>query len=76
MYQAEFSGGKWYLLTEGDGTNPFVYEVDPATGSAKQLHTLTEDVSEIFVKEGAPLAVIRDGRVFLDQNGSWKPVSR
>ncbi len=76
VYQAEYSGGKWYLLTEGDGTNPFVYEVDPAAGSAKQLHTLSEDVSEIFVKEGAPLAVIRDGRVFLDQNGHWKPVSR
>ncbi|PRX75046.1 TolB protein [Cohnella sp. SGD-V74] len=76
VYQAEYAGGKWYLLTEGNGDDQFVYEVDPATGAAKQLYTLSSAVSGIVVKEGAPLAVIQDGRVLVDVNGSWKPASK
>jgi TolB protein len=76
VYDAVLSGGKWYLLTEGNGANNFVYEIDPATGAAKQLYTLDETVSEIVVQAGAPFAVINDGRVFLDINGHWKPTTR
>ncbi|WP_256759971.1 stalk domain-containing protein [Cohnella sp. WQ 127256] len=75
VYQATLSGGKWYLLTEGSGTNNFVYSLDPATGAAVQLYTLSDSVTEIVVKEGAPFAVINNGRVFLDINGHWKPTS-
>ncbi|QMV40725.1 stalk domain-containing protein [Cohnella cholangitidis] len=76
VYDAVLSGGKWYLLTEGSGANNFVYEVDPATGTSKQLYTLDETVSEIVAQEGAPFAVINDGRVFLNINGLWKPTTR
>ena len=76
IYQAEFTGGKWYLLTEGDGDNSFVYEIDPATSAAKQLYTLSGAASGIVAKEGAPLAIVQDGRVFLEVNGRWKPASR
>ncbi|WP_181907526.1 stalk domain-containing protein [Cohnella lupini] len=76
VYQAVVSGGKWYLLTEGNGSNQFVYEVDPATGAAKQLYTLSDTVSEIIVKSGSPFAVVNEGRVFLDINGQWKPTTK
>jgi len=76
IYEAVLSDGKWYLLTEGNGSNQFVYEVNPATGTAKQLYTLSESVTEIVVKAGAPFAIIQDNSVFLDINGHWKPTTR
>ncbi|MCD9025905.1 stalk domain-containing protein [Cohnella silvisoli] len=76
VYQATLSGGKWYLLTEGNGTNQFIYEVDPATGAAKQLYTVSENVSEIVVKAGAPIAVINNGHVYVNINGHWKPTTK
>ncbi|QJD83937.1 stalk domain-containing protein [Cohnella herbarum] len=76
VYQAVLTDGKWYLLTEGSGANNFVYEIDSATGTSKQLYTLDESVSEIVVKSGAPFAIINEGRVFLNINGLWKPTTR
>ncbi|MFC4305447.1 copper amine oxidase N-terminal domain-containing protein [Cohnella boryungensis] len=76
VYQAVWTGGKWYLLTEGDGASQFVYEVDPTSGAAKQLYTVSDSVTDIVVKQGAPMALIQDGRVFLDINGHWKPTTR
>jgi hypothetical protein len=76
VYQATQSGGKWYLLTEGNGANQFVYEIDLATGASKQLYTLSENVTEIVVKEGASFAVINNGRVLLNTNGHWKPTTK
>ncbi|WP_372636990.1 stalk domain-containing protein [Cohnella sp.] len=76
VYQAEYADGKWYVLTEGDGEKLFVYEIDQATKAAKRIYELSDSVSEIIVKPGAPMAVMQDGRVFLELNGRWKPVSR
>jgi hypothetical protein len=76
VYQAVLSGGNWYLLTAGDANNQFIYKVDPATGVAKQLKTVSEAVSDIVVKEGAPIAVIANGHVLVDVNGHWKPTTK
>ncbi len=51
VYQAVVSGGKWYLLTEGNGSNQFVYEVDPATGAA---------VKSVW-KSGDPYVIVGGG---------------
>ncbi|TVX98025.1 stalk domain-containing protein [Cohnella terricola] len=76
VYQATLSGNKWFLLTEGNKANAFIYEVDPATSAAKQLISLPSDVSEIYVKDGAPIAIMNDGHVFVEVNGHWRPMSR
>jgi hypothetical protein len=76
VYQAVLSGGNWYLLTAGDANNQFIYEVDLATGNAKKLYTVSEAVSDIVVKEGAPVAVIANGHVLVDVNGHWKPTTK
>jgi hypothetical protein len=76
VYQAVQSGGIWYLLTEGTDSNQFIYEIDSATGAAKLLRTVSEAVSEIVVKAGAPLAVIANGHVLVDVNGHWKPTTK
>jgi hypothetical protein len=76
VYQAVLSGGKWYLLTAGDANNQFIYEVDLATGNAKKLYTVSEAVSDIVVKAGAPVAVIANGHVLVDVNGHWKPTTK
>ncbi|MFC5405430.1 stalk domain-containing protein [Cohnella soli] len=76
VYQATLSNGKWYLLTEGDGSSQSVYEVNAATGSANVIGTVSEGVTEIVAKSGAPLAVINDGILSVNVNGLWKPTSR
>jgi len=76
VYDAVQSAGKWYVLTEGADGGLFVYEVDPVTSAAKQLYELNDTVTEIFAKDGAPFAIMDDGRVFVDSNGQWKPVTR
>ncbi|RKP54980.1 hypothetical protein D7Z26_07005 [Cohnella endophytica] len=76
VYQATLSNGKWYVLTEGNGSNQFIYEIDPATGTAKQIYTVSDSVSEIVVKAGAPFAVINNGHVYVDIDGHWKPTTR
>jgi hypothetical protein len=75
VYQAVISGGKLYLLTEGTASNQFIYEVDLATGTAKQLFTVSDTVSEIIVKAGF-IAIIDNGQVFLESNGHWKQTTR
>jgi len=76
VYEAVAAGGKWFLLTEGDGDGLAVYEIDNATGAAKPVYALKDTVSEIYAKEGSPFAVLNDGRVFLDFEGHWRPISR
>jgi hypothetical protein len=75
VYQAVMSGGKWYLLTEGTATSQFIYEVDPATGTVKQLFTVSDSVSDVIVKAGS-IAIIDNGQVFVQTNGQWKPTTR
>ncbi|BBI34936.1 stalk domain-containing protein [Cohnella abietis] len=76
IFEATYAAGKWYLLTEGTASSQFVYEVDSATGAAKQLYTVSDSVSEVVAKAGSPIAVINDGKVFLSNNGLWKPTTR
>jgi hypothetical protein len=75
VFQAVLSDGKWYLLTEGTASNQFIYEVNPATGDAKQLYTVSEAVSDIEVKAGT-IAVIANGHVLVNVNGHWKPTTK
>jgi hypothetical protein len=75
VYQATQSGGKLYLLTAGNENNQFIYEVDAATRSVKQLYTVSDSVSEIVVKDGT-IAIIDEGQVFINVNGLWKPTTR
>jgi len=74
--QAAYAAGKWYLLTAGQGAGQAIYEVDPATGSKKLLYTVSDTVTEIFVKAGSPIALMNNGKVYVDINGHWKPTTR
>lgn len=76
IYQAVETDGKWVLLTEGASGSLAVYEVNTASGAASQTNTLPENVSEIVVKSGAPLAIVKDERVFVSIDGHWKPTTR
>jgi hypothetical protein len=75
IFHAVQSGGKWYLITEGTGTNQNIYEFDSAMGTSKLLYTVSENVSDIVVKSGA-IAIISNGRVLVDVNGHWKPTTK
>ncbi|MFC5531292.1 TolB family protein [Cohnella yongneupensis] len=73
VFEAVMSGGKWYLLTAGDGANQFIYEVD-AAGVAKQLYTVADTVTDIEVKDGS-VAIVNDGHVYVANGSEWKQTS-
>lgn len=75
VLQAKMSGGKLYLLTAGDAGQNLIYEVDPATGSAKQLYAVSDSITGI-VPSGSSIAIILDGIVYAQLNAKWRPVSR
>ncbi|WEK53225.1 MAG: stalk domain-containing protein [Candidatus Cohnella colombiensis] len=76
IYEATFSHGKWTLLTAGANNGQSIIQVDATTGAKTQLYTVDESVSEIIVKDGAPVIIVKDGQVFVNTNGLWKPITR
>ncbi len=75
VYDATPSGGSIILLTAGQGDNQAIYEVDPATGSSKLLYNVSGTVSEVVAKDGQ-IAIVDNGRVFVNVGGHWKPTTR
>jgi hypothetical protein len=73
--QATMANGKLYVLTAGDANNQFVFEIDPATGTATKKYTVSADVTDIVAKAGS-FAVISNGHVYVDVDGKWKPTTR
>ncbi|GGD52633.1 stalk domain-containing protein [Paenibacillus nasutitermitis] len=74
VLQAVMAGDKIYAVTD-NGSNETVYEVDTATGAKKELYTIPGSVTELLAASGTPVAVIADGQVSVNQNGTWKKVT-
>lgn len=74
IFDAAQSGSNLVLLTAGQGDNEAIYEVD-ASGNSKLLYSVSGEVSEVAAKDGA-LAIVNDGRVYVNVNGQWKPTTR
>lgn len=74
VYDAAQSGSSLILLTAGEGDNEAIYEVD-ASGNSKLLYSVSGNVSEVVAKDGA-LAIVDDGRVYVNVGGQWKPTTR
>ncbi|MFD0673462.1 hypothetical protein [Cohnella sp. GCM10027633] len=73
IYEATQSGGNLILLTAGEGDKQAIYEVD-AAGNSKLLYTVSADVTDVIAKNGA-LAIVDNGRVFVNVDGHWKPTT-
>lgn len=74
VYQATMSGGKWYLLTAGEGSSQFIYEVESVTGTVKQLYTVSDSVSQVIVRDSS-IAIMDNGLLYVNMNGQWKPTT-
>ncbi|CAH1206367.1 hypothetical protein PAECIP111893_02530 [Paenibacillus plantiphilus] len=75
VLQAVMAGNKIYVLADG-GSSEIVYEIDAATGQKKELSTVPNSVTELIVAAGAPIAIVSDGQVSVDNNGQWKKVTQ
>lgn len=73
IYEAAQSGSSIILLTAGEGDNQAIYEID-AAGNSKLLYKVSGDVTDIIAKNGA-LAIIENGRVYVNVSGHWKPTT-
>ncbi|KAA8782941.1 hypothetical protein EC604_03655 [Paenibacillus amylolyticus] len=73
--QAVLSGGNLYLLAAQDDKNSVILSIDTLTGQQSKLYTVSSDVSSIVVK-GSQLAVVENGRVLVQADGSWKAVTK
>ncbi|MGF6352278.1 Tol biopolymer transport system component [Paenibacillus sp. 4624] len=73
--QAVLSGGNLYLLAAQDDKNSMILSIDTLTGQQSKLYTVSSDVSSIVVK-GSQLAVVENGRVLVQADGSWKAVTK
>ncbi|MBB3109560.1 hypothetical protein FHS18_001623 [Paenibacillus phyllosphaerae] len=75
VVQAVYTGEKLYALT-ATATGGEIIEVDPTSGTAKVLYTVSEDVSEIVAGKGTSIAIVENGQVKVFQDGKWKAVTK
>ncbi|WP_260984636.1 stalk domain-containing protein [Paenibacillus xylanexedens] len=73
--QAVLSGGTLYVLAAQDDKNSVILSIDTVTGQQSKLYTVSSDVSSIVVK-GSQIAVVENGRVLVQADGSWKAVTK
>lgn len=73
IFEATQSGGSLILLTAGEGDKQAIYEVD-AAGNSKLLYAVSADVTDVIAKNGS-LAIIDNGRVYVNVDGHWKPTT-
>ncbi|MDI4646793.1 stalk domain-containing protein [Cohnella hashimotonis] len=69
------SGGKLYVLTAVNADESAIYEVDPATASQKLLYKVPASASGLAVNGSQMIIALEDG-LYVNANGSWKPVTR
>ncbi|MFD2333670.1 stalk domain-containing protein [Cohnella sp. GCM10020058] len=69
------SGGKLYVLTTVNDDESAIYEVDPATASKKLLYKVPASASGLAVNGSQIIIALEDG-LYVNANGSWKPVTR
>ncbi|UVI28509.1 stalk domain-containing protein [Paenibacillus spongiae] len=75
VLQATLLGDKLIALT-AESNGQAIYEVDAASGSAKLLHIVSDDVSEVIAAAGAPTAIVQNGEVLIDNDGQWKKLTK
>ena len=73
--QAVLSGGTLYVLAAQDDKNSVILSIDTVTGQQSKLYTVSSDVTSIVVK-GSQLAVVENGQVLVQTDGSWKAVTK
>lgn len=73
--QAILSGSTLYVLAAQDDKNSVILSIDTVTGQQSKLYTVSSDVSSIVVK-GSQIAVVENGRVLVQADGSWRAVTK
>ncbi|MGO4107740.1 TolB family protein [Paenibacillus sp. YAF4_2] len=75
VYQLNQAGGKLVLLTaKGDANS--ISALDPATGTASKLYSVSDGVSELIVSGNGDIAAISDGQVAVPVNGKFTTITR
>lgn len=69
------SDGKLYVLTAISDAESGIYEVDPATASKKLLYNVSASASGLAVNGSQIIIALEDG-LYVNANGTWKPVTR
>ncbi|WP_293199657.1 stalk domain-containing protein [Paenibacillus sp.] len=73
--QAILSGSTLYVLAAQDDKNSVILSIDTVTGQQSKLYTVSSDVSSIVVK-GSQIAVVENGQVLVQADGSWRAVTK
>ncbi|MFC5704341.1 stalk domain-containing protein [Cohnella faecalis] len=76
VLQSLIIGGKAYVLTSGPAGSNLISIVDTLTGESKLLYTVSDSVSEIAVSAGGLIAIVQDGKTYVNESGNWKQVTR
>lgn len=75
VYQLNQADGKLVLLTaKGDANS--ISALDPATGTASKLYSVSDGVSELIVSGKGDIAAISNGQVAVPVNGKFTTITR
>ncbi|NIK25186.1 TolB family protein [Paenibacillus lupini] len=75
VYQLNQAGGKLVLLTaKGDANS--ISALDPVTGTASKLYSVSDGVSELIVSGNGDIAAISNGQVAVPVNGKFTTITR
>ena len=75
VIETVLAGGKLYVLASLNDANNGIYEIDLASGSKKQLYTVSADVSAIAAS-GSQVAIVKNDQLFVNDGGVWKPITK
>jgi Periplasmic component of the Tol biopolymer transport system len=75
VYQLNQADGKLILLTAQGETNS-ISALDPATGTASKLYSVSDSVTELLVSSKGNIAAISNGQLAVPVNGKFTTITR
>lgn len=75
VFQLSQADGKLILLTAKDDANS-ISALDPATGTASKLYSVSDNVSELIVSGKGDIAAISSGQLAVPVNGKFTTITR
>lgn len=75
VIETVLAGGKLYVLASLNDAANGIYEIDPASGSKKQLYTVPAEVTAIAAS-GSQVAIVKNDQLFVNDSGVWKPITK
>ncbi|MFC5649123.1 stalk domain-containing protein [Paenibacillus solisilvae] len=75
VLQAVVAGDIAFALVDG-ASEEEIYEVNLTSGAKKLVANVPADVTEIIAAPGTPLAIVQNGQVLVNHDGTWKKVTK